>query len=284
MNQDNLPDTQNGKDIRGIHLPKVGIRNFLLPLQVTCEHLSTQTVPAKVSAYTDLNASVKGINMSRIAEVIQPIFEEGLRFSWEEGSQIFIQKILEKLVERLKATDSYVKIRFPVFFKKKSPKSEKTGFSHYECVLEGIKQGDEVKYFMEVKVQYISCCSCSKELSKHLEENGHRGAPHNQRSFAEVKVELDTTNPIGIRQLIKIIENAVKTLPYPLIKRIDEQEIARRSWYYTQFVEDSSRNIGLALMRVENILDWVVVVNHEESIHQHDAVAILYKGIEGGLR
>lgn len=279
----NLPDTQNGKDERGIHLPKVGIRNFKLPLEVTCDDGSKQFVQTTVSAFTDLNASVKGINMSRIAEVIQPVFAQGLNFK-DQRSKIFLQVILQSLAEKLKAKNSYIKIRFPIFFEKEAPKSKRVGFAHYACTLEGIMKNGKYKYYMGVHVQYISCCSCSKALSEHLAENGHRGAPHNQRSFADVKIELDVNNPFGIKKLIDLIETATYTIPYPVIKRMDEQEVARRSWKHTQFVEDSSRNIGLALKEEKDILDWLVIVEHEESIHQHSAVAVLYKGIEGGLR
>lgn len=281
-----LPDTQEQKDLRGLYLPKVGIRRFELPLQVTCEKGTVQMVPAIVSAYTDLNASVKGINMSRIAEILLQVFEGGLSFK-EEKSEIFIQIILQDLVQRLKSQDSYVKVKFPLFFKKAAPKSGKAGFIKYTCTLEGIFHHEEprsYRYYMAVRVPYISCCSCSKALSEHLEQNHSKGAPHNQRSYADVKIELDYSHPLGIRKFIKTIEDAVYTLPYQVIKRVDEQEIAKRSWSYTQFVEDSSRNIGLTLKKLDLIKDWVVVVNHEESIHQHNASAILYKGVKGGLR
>lgn len=278
-----LPDTQATFDTRGISLPKVGIRKVYLPLTVTVND-KPQNVAARVSAYTDLNAQVKGINMSRIVEVLQPVFEEGLVFEGK-NSEMFIQKILRNLVEKLESNDSYVQIGFMLFLPKEAPKSGKVGFAHYDVGLEGIYLNGEYKYYMKVRVQYISCCSCSKALSQHLEsECDTKGAPHNQRSFADVKVELDPTNPLNIVDLINAIEDATYTIPYPLIKRPDEQEVAKRSWEHTQFCEDSVREIGLKLMEFANILDWVAVCNHEESIHQHNAVAILFKGKPGGLR
>ena len=283
INPADLPDEQANRDYRGISLPKVGIRKVYLPLRITIEDGTSQVVSARVSAYTNLNAKVKGINMSRILEVIQPIFELGLSLKDRKG-EIFLEKILTNLVARLGSQDSYIQIGFKLFLPKSAPISEKIGYSHYDVKFSGTFYENRYQYFMETRVQYISCCSCSKALTKHLQKKLKvNGAPHNQRSFADVKVELDPTNPIGLIQLISGIEQATFTLPYPIIKRNDEQEVARRSWNHTQFCEDAVREIGRRLS-CANILDWVVVVNHEETIHQHNAIAILYKGKSGGLR
>ena len=110
------------------------------------------------------------------------------------------------------------------------------------------------------------------------------GFPRKKMDDEDIKRVKNPKKELLAVQLIELIEKAVYTLPYPIIKRADEQEVARRSWEFTQFVEDSSRNIGLALNKDPRIADWLVVVTHMESIHQHEATAVLYKGKKGGLR
>ena len=274
-----LPDIQNSRDKRGLRLPKVGIIHFHFGLY-TAANITTQ---ASADAYVSLNASSRGINMSRIGEAILEVNASHAEDT-RSGFTTFIGEILNELTKRLTAHDAYVKIKFPLLVDKEAPISKKVGPAHYEVTLEGIKKNKVLMYYLSVQVQYISCCSCSKALSEHLACDSKHGAPHNQRSFADVTIELNPKKELLAVQLIELIEKAVYTLPYPIIKRADEQEVARRSWEFTQFVEDSSRNIGLALNKDPRIADWLVVVTHMESIHQHEATAVLYKGKKGGLR
>ena len=163
--------------------------------------------------------------------------------------------------------------------------------------------------FVTVVVQYIATCACSKALCQHLESSdetpeGTRGAPHMQRGFAKVTVEMSPTELVAAKDRketggpclwipVGEIEQAVvlgtETVPHPVIRRPDEQELARQSWNHPQFVEDAARSIGEQLERAiqDKILparDWVVVVDHEESIHTHNAVAVMNRGVGGGLR
>ena len=105
-----------------------------------------------------------------------------------------------------------------------------------------------------------------------------------QRSFATVTLEYDFPGEIWVEDLIDLIEEAVETIPYPIIKRPDEQELARQCFEHTQFCEDSARAIAGKLRKITIIKDFSVVVDHEESIHQHNAFAVTAKGRKGGLR
>jgi len=78
------------------------------------------------------------------------------------------------------------------------------------------------------------------------------------------------------------VESKIKTLPYPVIKRIDEQEIARVAAENPMFVEDAIRLISQSLDDMP-IRDWIVKCSHEESIHTHEAIAVNWKGVSGGF-
>ncbi len=50
------------------------------------------------------------------------------------------------------------------------------------------------------------------------------------------------------------------------------------------FCEDAARRVQATLANDNHFEDFWVRVNHLESLHPHDAVAIVTKGIEGGYR
>jgi len=129
-------------------------------------------------------------------------------------------------------------------------------------------------------VRYASYCPRSAELCVALDEVGY---PHSQRSFADVLVEIVKPNYVWLEDIIEAVESQIKTLPYPIIKRIDEQEIARIAGKNPMFVEDAIRKISQALDGNPKIYDWIVKCSHEESIHTSEAIAINWKGIHDGF-
>lgn len=49
------------------------------------------------------------------------------------------------------------------------------------------------------------------------------------------------------------------------------------------FCEDASRRIRRGLETLSWLHDYRIRVQHEESLHPHDAVAVLCKGVPGGF-
>ena len=70
---------------------------------------------------------------------------------------------------------------------------------------------------------------------------------------------------------------------YPVIKRVDEQEIARVAAENPMFVEDAIRKISNSVNQIPGVIDWVIKCIHEESIHTSEAVAVNWKGVPGGF-
>jgi GTP cyclohydrolase I len=52
---------------------------------------------------------------------------------------------------------------------------------------------------------------------------------------------------------------------------------------YIKFVEDASRLLFGVLDRDRRIRDFEVACSHLESLHSHDAVAVICKGVPGGF-
>jgi GTP cyclohydrolase I len=97
-------------------------------------------------------------------------------------------------------------------------------------------------------------------------------------------VEVKPENVVWLESLITIIESAVKNEVYPILRRVDEQEVARTAAENPMFVEDAIRAITNSLNQEEFIHDWIVKCSHEESLHTNEAIAISWKGISNGFR
>ena len=106
-------------------------------------------------------------------------------------------------------------------------------------------------------------------------------ADHNQRNHVRVRLS-PTKDFYWIEDIIDLVEKELSCPIYPLLKREDEKWQTELMYEEPKFVEDVVRLLGVELDKeLDNrITDYVVVVNHEESIHTHTACAILNAGRE----
>ena len=264
-------------------IKKVGIRGVQVPLKVIRKNKTINHCSGEISVYTNLNDKVKGANMSRYRIVV----EEYL-INKDLNLREYIRELLKATRERLDATDSYVKIKFDYFLINKAPASKLKSYMNYKCCIEG-KQKIGVpnistrsiqtprvleEIILTVQVPYTSCCPCSKEISDY-------GA-HNQRSFAEVKVELINNEILWIEDIVDIVESCASAPIINTLKRNDEAFQTELMYENPRFVEDMSRLIGEKLDKHLDvqISDYVVVIEHQESIHTYDAISVLTAGRE----
>ena len=62
-------------------------------------------------------------------------------------------------------------------------------------------------------------------------------------------------------------------------KREDEQAFAELNFANTIFVEDAIRKLHYILNKDQRIHDFKVICSHQESLHGHNATAVITKGI-----
>ena len=89
---------------------------------------------------------------------------------------------------------------------------------------------------------------------------------------------------LPIEDLVSHCANALKTETQVMVRREDEQAFAELNGAYIKFVEDAARLVYEGLDTVEEIVDFQVSIAHLESLHSHDAVAVITKGIPNGFR
>jgi GTP cyclohydrolase I len=144
----------------------------------------------------------------------------------------------------------------------------------------------------------LSQANLPDSLREKLQEAGF-GA-HNQKSRIEIKVELhpELQASAVLAWILNIAAKAASSITLSALKRPDEKYITEMSYggFFIdenfkmqrgegrgpKFVEDIARQAAESLHAIVGgmILDFVVVVNNEESIHSNDiaATAILTAG------
>tara|TARA_Y100001958_G_C21148675_1_gene485403 strand:- start:753 stop:1163 length:411 start_codon:yes stop_codon:yes gene_type:complete len=118
-------------------------------------------------------------------------------------------------------------------------------------------------------------------LGKTKEGNGIATA-HSQRSKASVSVHYDYESDITIEKVIDLLKVALPTETQSMVKRLDEQAFAILNGENPMFVEHASRRLSAILDSVEDILYWEAKVEHFESLHSHNAVAMIFKELKPG--
>jgi len=270
-----LPDIQETLPIIQIPIREVGVSNVQVPFSLFGKYGGFKTMVANVSMRTNLSYDKKGISMSRLIRTLKEYLDLPL-------NQKLIKQILSDLIKNVESDESYMRFDFLYPINRKSIITDSEFPIFHKCRFEGQMRGDVFKFYQGVIIQYSSYCPCSAELSNHLRENGSMGFPHAQRSFTEILIDGKKDTQIWLEDIIEVVEKAIKTMPYPLVKRIDEQEIARIAAENPIFVEDAIRQISVELDNMP-VDDWIVKCRHEESIHTSEAIAVNWKGIKNGF-
>jgi GTP cyclohydrolase I len=269
-----IPDIQNTLDgFPKKYIPKVGSRNIVVPMEIIRKDGSINPTKAIISMYTDLTPEVKGTNMSRYRILV----EEVLANKTHRIDEV-MDILLDECKERLKSQNAYIKIKFDYFLKKEAPVSKVVSHMDYQGSFEGRLVNGEKKFYLHANVLYASLCPCSKEISDY-------GA-HNQQSYADVTVQLSKTgvdsDVYWFEELVQAVEKSSSAPIVNALKRVDEAYQTELMYENPVFVEDMVRKVAVELDKDldSRIKDYLVIVNHYESIHSSIAVSVINAGRE----
>ncbi|MDO6514013.1 MULTISPECIES: GTP cyclohydrolase FolE2 [Neptuniibacter] len=302
----NLPDVTSNQnpEIHG-SLDWVGMNGITVPLQFEDNKLGVNNIEARVNTYVNLvNPKVKGIHMSRLYLALSNFFE---------NQTLNVPALTEFLSHLLDShhdisTQVFLNFEFDFLIKRDALKSDNSGWKNYSTTLRATLTGNDVVLELATRVPYSSTCPCSAALSRQLlqqaftadfsdkgalniedvekwllSEKGSFATPHSQRSQATAWVKLNKEmGAFPLTDLIDLVEGALKTPVQTAVKRADEQEFARLNGHNLMFCEDSARRLKQALNSQTQYSDFWLKVEHFESLHAHDAVALASKGVEGG--
>jgi len=143
----------------------------------------------------------------------------------------------------------------------------------------------QYRRFIHLDFVYSSACPCSAELNEHARDvRDAYGVPHSQRSKARIVIEEAPGKKIWIEDLHQLCVNALKTETQVMVKREDEQAFAELNGANLKFVEDAARLLYREFDREKKIKDFQIACSHLESLHSHDAVSVICKGVKGGFK
>ncbi|MBO1437486.1 GTP cyclohydrolase FolE2 [Meiothermus sp. CFH 77666] len=277
-----LPDmteTVNSVEGANVAIQQVGISGFKLPLKFATPQGEALTLEARVTGTVSLEADLKGINMSRIIRTFYAYKDEV--FSLDTLAQIVqdYRSTLDSLTARVKVSFSYPMLVSAL-------RSGLEGYQYYNGSYEAaIEENGRIRRFVELDFVYSSACPCSAELAEHARDNrGAYAIPHSQRSKARIKVEVAPDTSLHLEDLVRHAREALKTETQVMVKREDEQAFAELNGAYVKFVEDAARLIYEQLVRDPRIHDFQAACSHLESLHSHDAVSVIARGVPGGFR
>lgn len=276
-----------------VKIPRVGINNYKLPLMVKNKFGELRSHDCTASMYVSLNANKNGVSMSRLCTTLQNAGQEAPLTS------NFVKNILDEYSVRLKDSDTedpieeaYLKLKFNYPVKQKSLKSDNWGWQYYPVEISGKRNAKgDFEYFVTMTYFYSSTCPCSLSMAKQYErefamgetsEGTGIGVPHSQRSKLTCTVKVADEN-FYIEDLLDLLKIAIPTETQSLVKRVDEQAFAILNGTHPMFVEHATKRVYSVLNEQKNILDWFVELEHIESLHSHNAAAVIYKGVPGGL-
>jgi len=276
-----LPDMmETSGEISGASVPiqQVGISGFKLPLKYRTKTGETLTLETAVTGTVSLQAELKGINMSRIMRSFYDHKNEITTGEW-------MGKILKAYLRKVESKAARLKIRFSYPLLQPSLRSGLEGYQFYDVAFEGVMTADgRYRRFIQFDFVYSSACPCSAELSEHARDlRGAYTVPHSQRSKARILIEEVEGKKIWIEEVHALCVRALRTETQVMVKREDEQAFAELNGAHLKFVEDAARLLYAELAKDKRIADFQVACSHQESLHSHDAVSVICKGVPGGL-
>jgi GTP cyclohydrolase I len=282
----------------------VGMADIQVPVLFDAGDGQVQRSSARVGAFVNLNRPDKrGIHMSRLyLQVEQALSTQTLT---ADSLHALLRGFLnshEGLSDR-----ACLSIHFEHLVRRPALKSANSGWRAYPVCIEASLTGNEFLLEFGTEVVYSSTCPASAALSRQLiqdqfandfdagqpldhaavlawlgSEKGIVATAHAQRSVARLRIRPVPGAGFHLIGLVDRVEQALGTPVQTAVKREDEQAFALANGGNLMFCEDAARRIQKALDADATLSDFHVRVEHQESLHPHDAVAYASKGVEGG--
>ncbi|WP_173780742.1 GTP cyclohydrolase FolE2 [Agarilytica rhodophyticola] len=272
----------------------VGMEDIAVPITISLQNGNLQTIAAKAKVYVSLEQpEVKGIHMSRLHNAINQLAER-------ECNKHIIEKLLSEMINSQSNIGQAAKIElsFDALLKKPALLSKESGFQSYPVTIKAEKRDKDFSCEFELSIPYSSTCPCSASLARQLYADavnskfvdasiqkadlidwiqssaGSVATPHSQRSYAYIRLSLANNDWPSFSSLIFQLEEVIGTPVQTAVKRVDEQEFARLNAENLMFCEDAARRIKLALEKMKSVDNYWFKVEHQESLHAHNAVVI----------
>ncbi len=258
-------------------------------------------VSAEIDCFVDLDASQKGVHMSRFPELFEEAIDE-LVIPGKLLVERLAEHIATSIVERQRACRAEVRIRARYPIERLTPVTALTTQELVTLIGIAAATPTAARRAVGVEATGINACPCAQglvreEAAARLGDAGFDGADverilelvplatHNQRGRGTLY--LGTSLRLDAEDLVGVVERSMSSPIYALLKRPDELFVVEHAHLTPRFVEDSVRlMVAGALERYPELGDDDFVLARQvnfETIHNHDVLAERH-GTVGELR
>ena len=290
-----VPDVQSQLPSIALGLSRVGVRGVEKVIRIR-QKGAEQLFSAQIECFVDLGPEQKGAHMSRFEEVINEAIGEVILGESGFRAEQLAQHIAELVRGRQNAMRAEVTIaaRYPEH--RPAPVSGINTQEIYTLFGIAVASGRGTRRVVGVAAQGMTACPCAQQLiaaqaREHLEEDGFSDreierilavvpiATHNQRGLGTLHVGVPEGQELEIEAhtLLSIVENAMSSEIYELMKRSDEAAVVARAHARPRFVEDCVREmIAGVIAGLPQLADSAFISARQENletIHQHNVEA-----------
>ncbi len=289
------PDVQAQLPSVAIGLSRVGVRGVEKVIRIRQDG-AEQLFSAQIECFVDLGREQKGAHMSRFEEVVNDAIGEVILGECGFRAEQLAERIADLVRSRQDALRAEVTIaaRYPEH--RRAPVSGINTQEIYTLFGMAVSSKRGTRRVVGVAAQGMTACPCAQELvaaaaRERLDDDGFSEAEierilevvpvatHNQRGLGTLHVGVPENRVLEIeaRTLLSIVEEAMSSEIYELMKRSDEAAVVARAHARPRFVEDCVREMIAGVIReLPELGDDAFVSAHQvnlETIHQHDVEA-----------
>jgi GTP cyclohydrolase-4 len=289
-------DRQNQVPEHRLSLSRVGVAKIKRIIRLT---YNGRKVPlnAEFSMVADLQPDRAGVHMSRFSELLEETLLEVLSREEPAGTvEDLVERIAREIISSQKTLRAEVRVRAEFSIERWTPVSGKRSEEIYTLIGIAHADGRSARRAVGVEAEGMTACPCAQLMVREhsqrelleagfSEEDANRAldalpvATHNQRGRGSILVGSPAERAAEVRaeDLVEIVENAMSSETYDLLKRPDELFVVNKAHHNPRFVEDVVREIlAGALAMYADFPDQTFIEASQlnyESIHKHDAFA-----------
>ena len=289
-----------------LSIARVGVANVKRLVHLSLAGRET-VFNGEFTMVADLAPDKAGVHMSRFSELLEEATLDVLARTQRAGRmEDVVTAIAREIVGSQRALRADVRLRAEFGLERWTPVSGKRGEETYALVAIAHADAAGTRHVVGVEADGMTACPCAQLMvrehsQRELIEAGFSPADaqraldalpvatHNQRGRGTILLGTRDGRDAAVRaeDLVEIVESAMSSETYGLLKRPDEFFVVNKAHRNPKFVEDVVRGIlGRALDMYADFSDDTFVfasqVNYE-SIHKHDAIAEAF-GTFGELR
>lgn len=287
-------DVQARRPATALGLSRVGVTGVEKVIRIR-RNGDEQLFYAELECFVDLPPDQKGAHMSRFEEVVGEAIDEVV-LSEAFKAETLAAHIAERVRHRQAGLRSEVTIaaRYPEH--KPAPVSGSPTQEIYTLFGSAVASVRGTRRLVGVQAQGMTACPCAQEMTadrsrERLEADGFSPgevdrilervpvATHNQRGIGALHVGCPESchEPVEAQTLLAIVEAAMSSEIYELLKRPDEVEVVEKAHRRPRFVEDCVREmVRMGVEAFGGLGDDAFLMARQENmetIHKHNVVA-----------